>query len=58
LTSCGDSSRRYESGDIKIIEIGVETCPVELAEVSPEICRKNQSVPESSPEKTAKSSDT
>ena len=58
LTSCGDSSRRYESGDIKIIEIGVETSPVELAEVSPEICRKNQSVPELSPEKTATSSDT
>nr|TKS11204.1 hypothetical protein D5086_0000074790 [Populus alba] len=42
LTSCGDSSRRYESGNINIIEIGVKTSPVELAEVSPEICRKNQ----------------
>jgi hypothetical protein len=58
LTSCGDSSRRYEFGDIKIIEIGVETSPVELAEVLPEICRKNQTVPEFSPEKTATSSDT
>jgi hypothetical protein len=58
LTSCGDSSRPYESGDIKIVEIGVETSPVELAEVSPEIRRKNQSVPEFSPEKTATSSDT
>jgi len=57
LTSCGDSSRRYESGDIKIVDIGVETSPVELAEVSPEICRKNQLVPEFSPEKTATSSD-
>jgi hypothetical protein len=58
LTSCGDSSRPYESGDIKIVKIGVETSPVELAAVSPEICRKNQSVPEFSPEKTATSSDT
>ncbi|XP_011040250.1 PREDICTED: serine/threonine-protein kinase CDL1-like [Populus euphratica] len=58
LTTCGDSSRRYESGDIKIIKIGVETSPVELAEVSPEICRKNQTVPEISPEKTATSSAT
>jgi hypothetical protein len=58
LTSCGDSSRPYESGDIKIVAIGVETSPVELAEVSPEICRKNQTVPEFSPEKTATSSDT
>jgi len=46
LTSCGDSFCRYESDDIKIIKIGVETSPVELAEVSPEICRKNQTVPE------------
>jgi hypothetical protein len=58
LTSCGDSSRPYESGDIKIVEIGVETSPVERAEVLPEICRKNQTVPEFSPEKTATSSDT
>ena len=58
LTSCGDSSRRHESGDVKIVEIGVETSPVELAEVSPEIYRKNQSVPKFSPEKTAMSSDT
>jgi hypothetical protein len=58
LTSCGDSSRRYEFGDIKIIEIGVETSPVELAEVSPEICRKNQTVLEFSPEKTATASAT
>ncbi|KAJ6861083.1 hypothetical protein NC651_037227 [Populus alba x Populus x berolinensis] len=46
LTSCEDSSRRYESGDIKIIEIGVETSPVELAEVSLENCRENQTLPE------------
>jgi hypothetical protein len=58
LTSYGDSSLPYESGDIKIVEIRVETSPVELAEVSPEICRKNQSVPKFSPEKTATSSDT
>ena len=58
LTSCGDSSHRYESGDIKIVEIGVETSPVELAEVSPKIYRKNQSVPEFSHEKTTTSSDT
>jgi hypothetical protein len=58
LTICGDSSCRYESGDIKIIEIGVETSPVELIEVSLEICRKAQTVPEFSPEKTATSSDT
>jgi hypothetical protein len=58
LASCGDSSLPYESGDIKIVEIGVETSPVELAEVTPEICRKNQSVPEFSPEKTATSSET
>jgi hypothetical protein len=58
LTSYRDSSLPYESGDIKIVEIGVETSLVELAEVSPEICRKNQSVPVFSPEKTATSSDT
>jgi hypothetical protein len=46
LTTCEDSSRQYESGDIKIIEIGVETSPAELVEVSPEICRKIQTVPE------------
>jgi hypothetical protein len=57
LTSCGDSSHRYESDDIKIIKIGVETSPVELAEVSPAICRKNQTLPEFRLEKTATSSD-
>ena len=36
LTTYGDSSCRYEFDDIKIIEIGVETSLVELAEVSPE----------------------
>jgi hypothetical protein len=46
LTTCGDSSRRYESGNIKIIEIEVETSHVEIARVSLEICRKNQTVPE------------
>jgi len=46
LTTCRDSSRQYGFGDIKIIEIGVEMSLAELAEVSFEICRKNQIVPE------------
>jgi hypothetical protein len=58
LTTCRDSSHRYEFDDIKIIEIRVETSPVELAEVSPEICRINQTVPKFKPEKTATPSDT
>jgi hypothetical protein len=44
LTTCGDSSHRYESGDIKIIELEVEMSPVELTKVSLEIYRKNQTV--------------
>jgi hypothetical protein len=36
----------YGFGDIKIIEIGVEMSLAELAEVSLEICRKNQTMPE------------
>ena len=46
LTTYGVSSRRYESGDIKVIKIEVETSLIEIAEVSPEICLKNYTVPE------------
>jgi len=46
LTSYGDSSHRYEFGNIKIIKIENETSLVELAKVSLEIYRKNQTVPE------------